>query len=106
MMATIFKNLTSREFQSEINGNTTAELIDVRTPGEYRSGKIPGAINIDIMDEKFLRAIQRLDKSKTYYVYCRSGGRSANACHLMAQQGFNVANLAGGISGWQGDIVE
>ena len=104
-MTTMFKNLDSREFQSEFKSNTRSTLIDVRTPGEYRSGKIPGAVNIDIMDEEFLSTIDRLDKSKTYYVYCRSGGRSGRACHVMTQQGFKVANLAGGICNWHGEII-
>jgi rhodanese-related sulfurtransferase len=104
-MTTKFKNLNSREFHTEMNSNNAAALLDVRTPGEYRSGKIPGALNIDIMDEGFQKAIDRLDKSKTYYVYCRSGGRSGHACQVMAQQGFNVANLAGGISNWHGEII-
>ena len=104
-MATNFKNLNSDEFLSEIKSNAKAALLDVRTPAEYRDGNIPGAANIDIMDNGFLEAIDRLDKSKTYYVYCHSGGRSGHACHVMAQRGFKVANLNGGISNWNGQIV-
>ena len=104
-MTTMFKNLNSHEFHSEVENNATAALLDVRTPAEYRSGKIPGAVNIDIMDDGFLEAIDRLDKNKTYYVYCHSGGRSGHACHVMAQQGFKVANLNGGISTWHGQVV-
>jgi len=104
-MTTMFKNLNSSEFHSEIQSNATAALLDVRTPAEYRGGKIPGALNIDIMDNGFLEAIEGLDKSKTYYVYCRSGGRSGHACHVMAQQGFKVANLDGGISNWHGEVI-
>jgi len=104
-MTTKFKNLNSYEFHNEIVSNSTAALLDVRTPGEYLTGKIPGAVNIDIMDQGFLKAIDRLDKSKTYYVYCRSGGRSGQACHVMVQQGFKVANLAGGILKWHGEVI-
>ena len=104
-MTTKFKNLNSYEFQNEIKSNDTADLLDVRTPAEYRSGKIPGAVNIDIMDNNFLKKIHHLDKSKTYYIYCRSGGRSGHACHVMAQEGFKVANLAGGISTWLGEVI-
>jgi len=104
-MTTMFKNLNSCEFHSEIKSNATAVLLDVRTPEEYQDGKIPGALNIDIMDNGFMEAIEGLDKSKTYYVYCHSGRRSGHACHIMAQQGFKVANLDGGISNWHGQII-
>ena len=105
-MTTKFENLNSQEFQNELENNETAALLDVRTPAEHRRSKIPGAVNIDIMDEGFLNAICRLDKSKTYYVYCRSGGRSRHACHVMAQEGFKVANLAGGILSWHGEVTQ
>ena len=50
---------------------------------------------------------ETLDKSKNYYVYCRSGARSANACAIMNELGFeNAYNLLGGIIEWDGDIVE
>ena len=77
-------------------------LLDVRTPQEYSDGHIPGSINIDFHGENFKAELEKLDKSKTYDVYCRSGKRSASAAEVMEEMGFKkVVNLAGGIIGWQ-----
>jgi rhodanese-related sulfurtransferase len=54
---------------------------------------------------KFIHDIESMDKSKTYYVYCRSGGRSFQACMLMQAKGFNTYNLAGGMLSWTGEVV-
>ena len=63
--------------------------------------------NIDIYKgQGFIYAIEELDKSKNYYVYCRSGGRSGQACSIMSQLGFeNAFNLLGGIMNWEGEVV-
>ena len=98
------QDLYSDAFQAKLNGQPDAILLDVRTPDEFNSGKIPGAININVMDSSFIEEISSLDKSKTYFIYCLSGGRSGRACAIMANQGFDVYNLAGGISSWDGEI--
>jgi len=65
-------------------------------------------INIDIRQgQGFLDEIEKLDKSKNYYVYCRSGARSAQACNLMEQIGFDTTyNLLGGFMEWDGETAE
>ena len=76
-----------------------------RLNGETRGGHIPGAKHIDMMDRTFMKQIEQLDKDKTYYVYCRSGSRSAAVCREMGNSGFkNLYNLAGGMIGWRGKI--
>jgi len=97
-----FENLQSREFQKRILANPSSVILDVRTKAEFESKRIPNSINIDVMDTSFIESISTLDKSKTYFVYCRSGGRSGSACSIMRKQGFEVYNLDGGISGWTG----
>jgi rhodanese-related sulfurtransferase len=99
-----FQNLSSQEFQLKLTTNPEAVVLDVRTPSEFLSGTLPNAININVMDSSFSQKLSRLDKTKSYFVYCRSGGRSAQACSLMASQGFEVHNLAGGIANWTGEI--
>ena len=91
--------------QSENDGN--AVILDVRTEDECNEGMIPGAINIDIYKgQGFINLIEELDKSKNYYVYCRSGARSGQACSIMNQLGFeNTYNLLGGIMEWNGEVV-
>ena len=81
-------------------------IIDVRTDMEVEEGKIPGAIQCNIQySSQFMDQIKSLDPEKNYYVYCRSGGRSTQACMLMNAVGLkNTYNLLGGISSWTGDL--
>lgn len=98
-----FENLQSSEFQKRILANPSAVIVDVRTETEFESERIPNSININVMDPSFMQNISTLDKSKTYFVYCRSGGRSGSACAMLNKQGFEVYNLEGGISCWTGE---
>lgn len=77
------------------------DLLDVRTPDEFNTEHLTNATNIDIYSEKFESEISKLDKQKTYYVYCQRGGRSANATEKLRKAGFkNVYELEGGITNW------
>ncbi|MDX2133870.1 MAG: rhodanese-like domain-containing protein [Saprospiraceae bacterium] len=79
-----------------------AQIVDVRTPQEFGSGHLNGAVNLDISAPGFAENIARLDKNKPVYVYCAVGGRSASAAGYLLQQGFTkVYDLSGGISAWQ-----
>ena len=85
----------------ETNGNAPL-LLDVRTPAEFAEGHIPGALNLDYRSPSFAGELEKLDKSKTYIVYCRAGNRSANARAVMERMGFiNVYNLFGGFLEWE-----
>ena len=95
-----YKALNGREFKEAYHNSNQRELIDVRTAGEFVTGSIPGAKNIDIMSAEFQKAIASLDKSKDYFLFCMSGNRSGQACSIMAAHGFNVHNLKGGVSAW------
>lgn len=76
-------------------------LIDVRTADEFESGKIDEAINIDWHGNTFNTEVEKLDKRKPVYVYCRSGGRSKSAMKRLTRLGFEeVYNLNGGITAW------
>jgi len=73
-------------------------VIDVRTPEEYASGHLAGAVNLDVEDPGFAAAVQTLDPEQAFAVYCRSGRRSAVAADAMAGAGFSqVTNLSGGL---------
>ena len=100
-------NLTQQDWISQFEADDNAVILDVRTENEYNDGIIANAINIDIYEgQGFMEKIEALDKSKNYYVYCRSGARSAKACEVMESIGFeNAYNLEGGILGWDGEIV-
>ncbi|WP_162343628.1 rhodanese-like domain-containing protein [Cyclobacterium salsum] len=95
-----YTDLNAEEFYNGMKGKE-AVIIDVRTPGEFSAGKLPGARNMDMMAPGFNKQIQNLPKDKAYYLYCRSGNRSGHACDTMADLGFEkVYNLAGGIISW------
>ncbi|TRX37007.1 rhodanese-like domain-containing protein [Flavobacterium sp. ZT3R18] len=100
-------NLSQDEWVSQFEADENAVILDVRTEDECDQGIIEGSINIDIhKGQEFIDAIEALDKSKNYYVYCRSGVRSAKACEIMNELGIAHAyNLLGGIIEWNGDIV-
>ncbi|MDT0293189.1 rhodanese-like domain-containing protein [Mesonia ostreae] len=98
------KDLTQEEWQEAIKNEANVEILDVRTQEEWDEGYIPGATLIDIQQpQEFMDAIHKLDKSKEYYVYCRAGGRSTQACQILDQMGFEKThNLQGGFSDWKG----
>lgn len=91
----------------QLENDKDAVILDVRTEEECREGVIPNAINIDIYEgQGFIDAVKNLDPSKNYYVYCKAGGRSGQACQLMNQLGFkNAYNLIGGMMEWNGVVV-
>ncbi|GAA3557379.1 rhodanese-like domain-containing protein [Snuella lapsa] len=102
------EELTQEEWLSQLENDANAVIIDVRTDDEVAEGIIPNAIHIDIYKgQAFIDEIDALDKSKNYYVYCRSGNRSGQACSIMEELGFeNAYNLLGGILEWEGDLVD
>lgn len=96
----LHEDLDGSTFKEKFTKSEGAVLLDVRTPGEFRSGSIQGAVNIDMMSPSFRSEISKLDKSKEYFLVCRSGNRSGQACSLMAKEGFKSYNLAYGLGDW------
>jgi len=98
-------DLTQEEWSEQFKANDKAVILDVRTEDEFEDGYIPNAVNIDIyQSQEFISGLEKLDKNKSYFVYCRSGSRSAQACAIMNQLGFkNTFNLEGGFMDWEGD---
>ena len=93
---------------TDVNGFATliqqadVVVIDVRTAKEFAEGHISGAINSDVNESDFLTKVSGLvPAGKRIAVYCRSGRRSANAAGKLADAGYNVTNLKGGILAWQ-----
>tara|TARA_R110000737_G_scaffold193924_1_gene215156 strand:- start:18303 stop:18620 length:318 start_codon:yes stop_codon:yes gene_type:complete len=100
------KNLNEDQWVAQIQNDPEAVIIDVRSPLECEEGIQLGAIQMNIMNTaQFIGNIETLYKSKNYYVYCRSGGRSGQACMLMGAKGYNTFNLEGGMLGWTGEVV-
>lgn len=93
-------DLGVKEFSAKV-AEAGVVTLDVRTPGEYMSGFIQGAKNIDFQSGNFENEIASLDKNAIYAVYCRSGNRSGQAVKVMHDAGFhNVYNLNGGVIDW------
>lgn len=101
-------DLTQEEWKESLKNSKEAIILDVRTEEEFEEGYIPNAILADIQNPaSFMSKMNELEKSKDYYIYCRSGGRSTQACQIMKQMGFeNTHNLLGGFSEWEGEKVE
>lgn len=77
-------------------------VIDVRTPKEYEQFRLKNTLFINYRDPNFKTEINKLDRSKTYIVYCLSGKRSGQTCDIMQEAGFKeVYNIAGGMLKWQ-----
>lgn len=94
--------LAPQSFIKQAKADTTSIILDVRTPEEYKEEHLAGAQQLDFLNsEAFDAGIKLLDKSHTYYVYCRSGKRSHNACIKMKKQGFKVFDMEGGILNWK-----
>jgi len=100
-------DLTQDQWKAKLENDEKAFILDVRTDNEVADGIIPNAKHIDIYKgQGFINEVGALDKSKNYYIYCKSGGRSAQACAVMNQLGFeNTYNLVGGFSEWRGDVA-
>ena len=76
------KMVSVEEFD-RLRANKANVVLDVRSPAEFKSGHIPGAVNLDVRSPDFEKKVNELDKSKTYLVHCAAGGRSARACRLV-----------------------
>ena len=93
--------LAPQAFIDQAKADTTSILLDVRTSKEYAEGHLAGARQLDYLNpEAFDAGISKLDKSRTYYIYCRSGKRSHGACLKMKKQGFKIYDMEGGILNW------
>lgn len=96
------KHLSVTSFDSIINANPDAQLVDVRTIEEFQGSHITGALNYDWNDATFADNIKQLDETKPVLLYCRSGARSSEAAEFLAKNGFqHVYALDGGLTAWE-----
>jgi rhodanese-related sulfurtransferase len=95
--------LNAIKFEDEILKTNNAQVLDVRTDDEYKSGHIKNAMLADWKNEKeFNRRISFIDKKKPVYIYCLGGGRSAAAAKVMRENGYEkVYELIGGVNAWK-----
>ena len=96
-----FKSVDVTEFKTTLEKTTDAQLLDVRTPGEFAGGHISNAKNVDWNGSDFDTQVANLDKEKPVFVYCLSGGRSKKAASHLKDLGFkNIIELNGGYLAW------
>ena len=92
---------------NQLNSNHDILLIDVRTEEEIRISKISGSINIDFDSKSFYDSLLTLNKSKKYFIYCRSGRRSTITVNYMRENGFHESyNVDGGINSWKNQNLD
>ena len=100
-------DLDQTSWEKKASKDKKGIVLDVRTPEEFKNSRIPNSVNIDFYNpQNFMLEIEKLDKDNNYYIYCRTGVRSANSCTLMKELGFkNTFNLIGGIVEWKGKLI-
>lgn len=98
------ENLDSQSFEDKFKEDENAVLLDTRTLQEHQEVRIPKSQLLDIIDPQFTNKVENLDRTKNYYLYCRTGNRSFQAARIMKNYGFeNVYNLKSGIVRWHGE---
>jgi rhodanese-related sulfurtransferase len=92
----------ARETIGKRSGDPRFVVLDVRTPKEFQAERIEGAVMVDYLSPAFRDEMAKLDREKTYLVYCRTGNRTKGALKVMRELGFrNVLHLADGITKWK-----
>lgn len=96
-----YESVDPQQFAEKIAADSTAYILDVRTPQEFAEGHIQGAHNLDWLNRKaFQEGAPSIPKADTVYVYCRSGRRSAEAASYLSKLGYKVVDLDGGWLSW------
>ena len=75
-----------------------AAVVDVREPGEFREGHVPGATNIPM--GQLTARLGEIDRDRPVHVVCASGNRSSAMVDVLTANGFDAINVAGGTSAW------
>ncbi len=100
----VTKVLSVADFKIKLEKDTTVQLVDVRTPEEFKAGHIKNALNINYLDDNFETQIQKLDKNRPVLLYCKAGVRSEKAAIVMQKLGFTALyNLEGGYLKWNSE---
>jgi len=101
------KVVSPKEVYDALQQDSAAQLIDVRSSDEYGVTHLKNSQNICVTAPDFKEKAAKLDKNKPVYVYCKRGGRSAQASLILAEMGFTqIYDLQGGITNWQSQELE
>jgi len=95
----VCRKVTVAEAKAMIESNPSLLIIDVSSQAEYEEAHLKGAVNIPLSD--LSSRMGQLDRNSAILVYCRTGGRSAQACFVLVERGFTkVYNMEGGVAAW------
>lgn len=99
MIKSELSNFHYIDFVNTFNSTDNAMLIDVRTSAEFESGHLEGAVNLNYLSDDLADQLEKLDISKEYFIYCRTGRRSLRICIILKNLGCKyVYNLEDGIA--------
>ena len=99
--------VTVQAFSEALKATPNATIIDVRTPEEYQLGHLKDAVNFNVLGPDFNTLVNKLDKSQPVFVYCKVGGRSADAVERMKGLGFtSIYDMKGGYMAWSSAGME
>lgn len=94
--------ITTEQLLQKLDAGEKISVIDVRESEEVATGVIPGAKHIAL--GQIESSMDQLDKSVPHYIVCKAGGRSAMACEILEENGYDVTNIAGGMMDWDGEL--
>jgi phage shock protein E len=95
------QNVTAEEAKALLSIDNAPQVIDLRTPEEFASGHIPGAVMIDFKSPDFKTELAKLDRSREYLFHCKSGGRSTQSLDAWKELGFGkIYHLNKGMLSW------
>jgi rhodanese-related sulfurtransferase len=97
-----YGEISTHEVNEQLKQGKKLNLIDVREDEEYVAGHIPGAKHLPL--GQLPTRVQELDKAAEYIMVCRSGARSGMASEWLAEQGYKVKNMVGGMLEWPGEV--
>ena len=99
--------ISPQQVYDAVYSEDSVQLVDVRTPKEFKESHLKGAQNICVTSDDFSEKVKTLDKSKPVYVYCKKGGRSADAAEQLKEMGFTkIYDMDGGILLWEKKRLE
>ncbi|WP_028399914.1 rhodanese-like domain-containing protein [Ectobacillus panaciterrae] len=97
----MYKEITPDEVEQLVHGKKDVNIIDVREHEEVAQGKIPGAYHIPLGELE--SRLKEVPEDKEHIMVCRSGARSGRASEFLAERGYNVKNMSGGMLAWKGE---
>jgi len=98
---TLYEEVSASRAKELIILEKPPTILDVRTAQEYEEGHLEGAINISFNNEDFTKQLATLEKTQTYLIHCKSGGRSTKAEAIMRKLGFKfIYHMTSGYDGW------